>query len=86
MNWVYNHLFEKNDICEQNYRVKQKTINFDYGKHYLTANSKGILDKAILDNKNKNVLTITITGFTDSDGKDEYNDKLSKARAEEVLK
>jgi outer membrane protein OmpA-like peptidoglycan-associated protein len=60
------------------------SVHFVSDKSYLTDYSKGILDKLVITlNKDVN-FNVNMYGYTDSQGSDEYNIKLSKARTESV--
>src|SRR5690606_11895792 len=58
--------------------------NFNFDSAELTSTARGSLDKIakVLINNPKTL--ITIYGYTDSVGKDEYNMKLSRSRANAV--
>jgi len=61
-------------------------INFDFDKANLTPESNQVLDKlaeVLKQDTNKRYL---ITGYTDSQGSDEYNLNLSRQRAEVVVR
>lgn len=64
--------------------LNENTVNFNFDSAELTSTAKGNLDKIskVLINNPKTV--ITIYGYTDSVGKDEYNMKLSRSRANAV--
>lgn len=62
----------------------ESTVNFEFDKSDLTAKAKTNLDKLVkvfIDNPDTKVV---IYGYTDSQGKDEYNAKLSRGRANAV--
>jgi len=62
----------------------ENTVNFEFDKSDLTAKAKSNLDKLVkvlIDNPDTK---IAIYGYTDSVGKDEYNVKLSRSRANAV--
>ena len=64
--------------------LNESTVNFNFDSAELTSTAKGNLDKIskVLINNPKTL--ITIYGYTDSVGKDEYNMKLSRSRANAV--
>lgn len=64
--------------------LNENTINFGFDSSDLTSTAKSNLDKiakVFIDNPKT---VITIYGYTDSVGKDEYNMKLSRSRANAV--
>jgi hypothetical protein len=60
--------------------MEKKIIYFEAGKSELTSDSKEILKKTIKGTIPENI-HLTIEGYTDGDGSDEYNKSLSNARA-----
>ena len=66
--------------------IKVSSAHFVSGKNYLTDFSKKVLDKLIkLLNKNKDY-NVNIFGYTDNEGSDESNIKLSEERIETTIK
>ena len=64
--------------------LNENTVNFGFDSSDLTSTAKSNLDKiakVFIDNPKT---VITIYGYTDSVGKDEYNMKLSRSRANAV--
>lgn len=64
--------------------LNESTVNFNFDSAELTSTAKGNLDKIakiFIDNPKT---LITLYGYTDSVGKDEYNMKLSRSRANAV--
>ena len=64
--------------------LNESTVNFAFDSSDLTAQAKGNLDKiakVFINNPNTEIM---IYGYTDSKGKDEYNMKLSRNRANAV--
>lgn len=60
-------------------------VNFDLNEHILKPESKDIIQKSVVDElKNDNRLYVTIKGYTDALGDEDYNFALSKRRAESV--
>jgi outer membrane protein OmpA-like peptidoglycan-associated protein len=66
-------------------RVTLKNIFFDYNKATLRPISRIELDKFYKMLNEKNQLVVEISGHTDSKGNDEFNMKLSQARAQSVV-
>jgi len=64
---------------------KFEPIYFDYGKNFLKEEYKSYLLELIKMVKSHSDLRIKITGHTDSDGSDSYNDKLSKKRTDVII-
>ncbi|MBL0309305.1 MAG: OmpA family protein [Bacteroidetes bacterium] len=60
-------------------------IYYDYDKATLRPESKLVLDSIMIFFKDNPDLTIEIGSHTDSRGSDEYNQKLSQARAQSVV-
>jgi outer membrane protein OmpA-like peptidoglycan-associated protein len=87
---VLDHYQEIDDeICLEKLKVGTKValrnVFFDVDKAILRKESEGELAKVIeILNDNKH-MKIQISGHTDSDGNDEYNLKLSEARAHAVV-
>jgi len=64
--------------------LNENTVNFNFDSAELTSTAKSNLDKiakVFIDNPKT---LITLYGYTDSVGKDEYNMKLSRSRANAV--
>ena len=64
---------------------KFESVYFDYGKDILKEEYKSYLLKMIKMVKSHSDLRIKITGHTDADGSDTYNDKLSKRRSQAII-
>lgn len=64
---------------------KFESVYFDYGKDILKEEYKSYLLKMIKMVKSHSDLRIKITGHTDADGSDSFNDKLSKRRSEAII-
>ena len=64
---------------------KFESVYFDYGKDVLKEEYKNYLLKMIKMVKSHSDLRIKITGHTDADGSETYNDKLSKRRSEAII-
>lgn len=65
--------------------VKPAPVHFVSGKSYLTDYSKGILDKLIKTLNADGAYMVNMFGYTDSQGSDESNMKLSQDRIESVM-
>jgi outer membrane protein OmpA-like peptidoglycan-associated protein len=65
---------------------KFESVYFDYGKDILKEEYKSYLLKMIKMVKSHSDLRIKITGHTDADGSETYNDKLSKKRTETIIR
>lgn len=63
-----------------------KNIFFEYDKTKLLPSSFPELNKVVDFMEKNNISLIEISGHTDSDGSDTYNEVLSKGRAESVVK
>lgn len=57
---------------------------FDFDRSVVKAEDKKMLDKFVSDLNGKKYDSITVTGYTDRIGKDDYNMKLSERRANAV--
>src|SRR5690606_28190984 len=64
--------------------LNENTVNFGFDSAELTSTAKTNLDKIAKVLINNPQTLITIYGYTDSVGKDEYNMKLSRSRANAV--
>lgn len=62
----------------------ESTVNFEFDKSDLTPQAKANLDKLVSVFRKNPKTNIAIYGYTDSVGKDEYNAKLSRNRANAV--
>lgn len=62
----------------------ESTVNFEFDKSDLTSQAKTNLDKLVTVFRRNPKTNIAIYGYTDSKGKDEYNAKLSRNRANAV--
>lgn len=60
-------------------------VNFDFDRSRLTPNAKVILDQVADQLTQHSAIEAEIGGHTDSKGSDEYNQKLSEARAHSVM-
>lgn len=64
--------------------LNENTVNFGFDSAELTSTAKSNLDKIVKVFKENPRTHIFIYGYTDSVGKDEYNMKLSRTRANSV--
>src|SRR5690554_6469441 len=64
--------------------LNENTVNFGFDSAELTSTAKSNLDKIVKVFKENPRTHILIYGYTDSVGKDEYNMKLSRTRANSV--
>jgi outer membrane protein OmpA-like peptidoglycan-associated protein len=65
-------------------KVSSATINFKFNSDKLDADSRQSLDQMVAGNNYKRFY-IAVEGFTDRTGNDEYNEALSKRRADAVV-
>lgn len=63
-----------------------ETVYFDFDKYELNENAKSILSKCCEKIDIKKLSEISLNGYTDADGSDNYNNILSEKRTREVLK
>ncbi len=80
-----NGLSSPTKRLEELKEFKFESVYFDYGKDVLKEEYKNYLLKMIKMVKSHSDLRIKITGHTDADGSDSYNDKLSKRRSEAII-
>ena len=64
---------------------KFQPVFFDFDKHNIRSEHKNFLDGLIRIVKGHSDLRVIVTGHTDSDGTDNYNDGLSKRRAQAIV-
>lgn len=66
--------------------LSDETLLFAFDSADLSDDAKGVLDDLIsaLDGKEKSVQSITIRGYADATGPEEYNEQLSQRRADSV--
>ena len=65
-------------------KIVLRSVHFDFDKATLKADAKPILDEAIQVLKQEGSVDIVVEGHTDSVGTDQYNQALSRRRAETV--
>jgi outer membrane protein OmpA-like peptidoglycan-associated protein len=80
-----NGLSSSTKRLEELKAFKFESVYFDYGKDILKEEYKNYLLKMIKMVKSHSDLRIKITGHTDADGSETYNDKLSKRRSESII-
>jgi outer membrane protein OmpA-like peptidoglycan-associated protein len=66
--------------------VKITPVHFVSDKSYLTDYSKGVLEKLIKTLHSDKDFNVNMYGYTDSQGSDNYNIKLSQDRIDSVIK
>ena len=66
-------------------RARSYTLNFEFGKAVLTAESRSLLDRILQEMGQLPAPEMIIVGHTDDVGTDAVNDKLSLERANSVL-
>ncbi len=64
--------------------VSSYTILFDHDKSNIRANENETLDRAMREIAKYNPSQVTVTGYTDSSGKADYNQNLSREREQAV--
>jgi len=65
--------------------VAEATVQFAFGKDKLTDDAQGALDKLADEKSNLKRFVIAVEGFTDKVGSTEYNNALSRRRADAVV-
>jgi len=81
-----NGLSSPTKRLEELREFKFQSVYFDYGKDVLKEEYTPYLLTLIKMVKSHSDLRIKITGHTDADGSDSYNDKLSKRRSEAIIR
>ncbi len=66
--------------------VSSYTVLFDHDKSNIRANEMATLDRAMREISKYNPRQVTVTGYTDSSGKADYNQTLSREREQAVSK
>ena len=61
------------------------TVPFKFNSHVLSDDAKQELDKLVSDVKNDKRFFIAVEGYTDSTGSRQYNEELSRRRADAVV-
>lgn len=72
--------------CALGQTLTIENVEFDFNKSTLKPSSMPILDAAARFLNNQTNLNVVVAGHTDDIGSDEFNQKLSEARAATVLK
>lgn len=70
---------------KERYNFKFEPIYFDYDEAVIRPDHYDFLNRLIKVVKGHTDLRVLVTGHTDSDGSDGYNDDLSKRRAEMII-
>ena len=60
-------------------------VNFDFDRSELTPQARSVLTDMVNSAKKSDFMTISVNGFTDLVGKDDYNESLSRARTQAVV-
>jgi outer membrane protein OmpA-like peptidoglycan-associated protein len=66
--------------------ILSNSVFFDFASDYLNESSYPVLDKIVEILNEKPAIKLTISGYTDNMGPDQYNLSLSQRRAKSVLK
>lgn len=66
-------------------RSHQYTIEFEKDRHAISDFQRNEMESFVDSLPNERILSVTISGHTDSDGSDDYNIRLSQRRAETAL-
>jgi len=66
-------------------QVAQTTVNFKFNSDKLTPDGKQALDQMVSDQGRYKRFFIAVEGFTDKSGSSEYNEALSRRRADAVV-
>ena len=72
------------DVVEINVPIVLEGITFDFNKSEITPESEKVLMSALKTLKTHFEIVVEISGHTDNVGSNEYNQKLSQRRADEV--
>jgi outer membrane protein OmpA-like peptidoglycan-associated protein len=70
------------DPCKE--RVRLENVNFDNDKADIKFSSVTVLDETVMHLKGCPARRVRLTAYTDSNGSDAYNQKLSQRRADSV--
>jgi OOP family OmpA-OmpF porin len=92
MNLGQQHTTEINELnnvvgnIDQYKKTDQAVVLFGLNRHNLTDDAKAQLDKVANDVQGLQRYLITVQGYTDQTGSANYNDELSRRRAESVIR
>jgi OmpA-OmpF porin, OOP family len=92
MNLGQQHTTQISDLnnvvgnIDQYKKTDQAVVLFGLNKHNLTDDAKAQLDKVANDVQGMQRYLITVQGYTDQTGSANYNDQLSRLRAESVIR
>lgn len=92
MNLGQQHTTQINDLnnvvgnIDQYKKTDQAAVLFGINRHNLTDDAKAQLDKVANDVQGMQRYLITVQGYTDQTGSANYNDTLSRLRAESVIR
>ncbi len=92
MNLGQQHTGQINDLnnvvgnIDQYKKTDQAVVLFGLNRHNLTDDAKAQLDKVANDVQGMQRYLITVQGYTDQTGSANYNDTLSRLRAESVIR
>jgi OOP family OmpA-OmpF porin len=92
MNLGQQHTTEIGDLnnvvanIDQYKKTDQAVVLFNLNRHNLTDDAKAQLDKVANDVQGMQRYLITVQGYTDQTGSANYNDQLSRLRADSVIR
>jgi|SRR5579862_5176463 len=67
-------------------KIVLRGVNFDFNKSDIRPDSRAVLDEAATVLKDEPEVRISVEGYTDSIGSEEYNERLSVRRADAVFR
>ena len=67
-------------------KIVLRGVNFDFNKSDIRPDSRAVLDEAANELKEDPSVRISVEGYTDSVGSEEYNERLSVRRADAVFR
>jgi len=74
------------EACSRWFAVQTLDVKFDFDSAKIKPESYRVLDKEVAKMKRNNRAKVTIVGHADAQGNSHYNKRLSKARANSVMK